>query len=438
MLSTAALLLTGCSSGSSSDKTASAKTITYQLWDTSQQPAYQACATAFHKQTGITVKIQQVDYNNYFTGLATNFAAGAGPDVFTDVTSDYPQYAAAGQIVNLSPLIKRDHVDMNAFLPVTGKNWVENGKIYGLQKDLDAVGVAYNTKDVAAANISPATMASLTWNPTTGGTFEKVIKELTLDSSGRNGLDPGFDKSKVVRYGSDAPNPSEISGHSDWGNLMLSTGAQLLHPNPFGTKWNFSQSGVVQTLAWYQRMIAGGFMRPASLNTSLSQSSLFDAGKIALTTAGSWNAGTFAAGKTPITWVNLPTGPAGLRTYSNSLGDSINANSKNKAQAWDWVKYMGTPACQNVVASYAVVFPALKVSNAKAAAAYAKKGINMTPLLKTLNTPGDAIALPVANKYAQVEQLGDAALQSILINGKPASSTLSALNDSVKALYTKS
>src|SRR4051812_43573286 len=38
-------------------------TITYQLWDSNQQPAYQACADKFHEQNpNITVKIEQLGW----------------------------------------------------------------------------------------------------------------------------------------------------------------------------------------------------------------------------------------------------------------------------------------------------------------------------------------------------------------------------------------
>lgn len=430
-----AIGLSGCSSSGGTDPADGKATLTYALWDTSQQPAYQACATAFTKKTGIKVKVQQTDYNNYFTGLSTDFVSGSGPDVFANVTSNYPDYAQQQQIVDITPLIEKDKIDLSAYQPVTLQNWKMDGKYYGLPKDIDAVGLAYDSKVIEAADVDPASLNELTWNADDGGTFGTLVKKLTVDSAGHNGLDPAFDKSKVARYGLVAPNVSDITGHTSWGNFVLSSGSELLSPNPFGTKWNFASGAVPSTVTWYQKMIAQGFIQKPSLNNSLSTSSLFDAGKIALATEGTWNAGVFSQGKASVKWARFPAGPDGERVYTNSLADSINANSKNQDEAWEWVKYLGSSACQDTVASYGVVFPALKDSTAKALAAYTKNGVDLQPILDVLQAPGQTVALPVSLKFAQVSQAGNAALQAVWLNNANVPSTLGGLNEQVNALY---
>ena len=47
-----------------------------------------------------------------------------------------------------------------------------------------------------AAAATPAT-----WNPTDGGTFEKIVAQLTVDTNGKRGDQPGFDKNHVKTYG---------------------------------------------------------------------------------------------------------------------------------------------------------------------------------------------------------------------------------------------
>lgn len=431
----ASLTLAGCSGSSSGDASGDKAQITYALWDTSQQPAYQACADAFTKETGIPVKVQQTDYSSYFTGLSTDFVAGSGPDVFNNVTSNYPDYAQQNQIVDLTPLIKRDKVDLTAYQPVTLQNWKMDGKYYGLPKDIDAIGLAYDSKAIQQAGVDPASLNDLTWNPDDGGTFGQLIKKLTIDTAGHNGLDPAFNKASVARYGLVAPDATDITGHTTWGNFVLASDAELLSPNPFGTKWNFSSPAVENTISWYQKMIADGFVQKPSLNNSLSTSSLFDAGKIALATDGTWNAGVYSKGKADVKWARFPAGPDGERVYTNSLADSINANSKHQDEAWKWVKYLGTPECQNKVASFGVVFPALKESTAKALDAYTKNGVDLKPILDVLETKGATVPLPVSLKFAQVSQAGAAALQNVWLNGGNVKSTFGALNDQVNALY---
>src|SRR5687768_14680943 len=58
-----------------------AVTIRYQLWDTNQQPPYQACADEFHKQNpNITVKIEQLGWGDYWSGIQTGMVGGTAPD----------------------------------------------------------------------------------------------------------------------------------------------------------------------------------------------------------------------------------------------------------------------------------------------------------------------------------------------------------------------
>jgi multiple sugar transport system substrate-binding protein len=363
----AALLLPAALVGCSSDsEESSSSTLTYVLWDTNQQAPNQACADTFKEKTGTTVKIQQTDYANYWTNLNTQLAAGTGPDVITDVTSYYPDFVKNKQLVDLSPLIEKDKIDLSHYHPVSLQNWKMDGSYYGLPKDVDAVGLVFSTAAFEAAKVDAAEVAKLTWNPTDGGSFETLIRRLTVDEQGHNGLSPEFDKSHVKQYGLNAPGVGDITGHDDWGNLVLASGVELLTPNPFGTTWHFDDPKVAAVFTWYQKMIKGGYVMKPTLNSSVSKTTLFDSGKIAMTTDGSWNAGMYAKGKTPVGWAPIPAGPVGVRTYTNSLADSINKSSKNQEQAWEWVKYLGTPECQDKIASYGVVLPALKQSTPKA------------------------------------------------------------------------
>ena len=55
-----------------------------------------------------------------------------------------------------------------------------------------------------------------------------------------------------------------------------------------------------------------------------------------------------------------PIGPVGHRaSMYNGLADSIWAGSDNQANAWKWVKFLGSADCQNIVGDAAVVFPAI-------------------------------------------------------------------------------
>jgi len=52
-------------------------TLRYALWDSNQQPAYQACADAFTKANpNITISIEQAGWSQYWDGLTTSLVSG--------------------------------------------------------------------------------------------------------------------------------------------------------------------------------------------------------------------------------------------------------------------------------------------------------------------------------------------------------------------------
>jgi len=108
----AALALTGCSSSSGAaaaggssdaiDTSTASGDVSYWLWDSNQQPAYQQCADAFHTANpNVTVKISQYGWDDYWTKLTTGFVAGTAPDVFTNHLSKYPEFITQGQLLAL-------------------------------------------------------------------------------------------------------------------------------------------------------------------------------------------------------------------------------------------------------------------------------------------------------------------------------------------------
>ena len=66
---------------------------------------------------GITVKITQDGWDNYWTTLTTGFVSGTAPDVFVNHVSRYPEFLANGVMEDLTDRIAADGYDMSGFLP---------------------------------------------------------------------------------------------------------------------------------------------------------------------------------------------------------------------------------------------------------------------------------------------------------------------------------
>ncbi len=383
LLATACLGGGGGGGGGGSGAGAGEGTIRYGLWDSNQLPAYQDCAKAFQaKNPKIQVKFEQRGWDDYWGNLTTTFVAGNAPDVITNHLSKYPEFVKTHQLVPLDDLIKRDNVPTNIYFPGLADLWKgQDGKQYGLPKDWDTIAIFYNKKFAKDAGVTQAQLNSLTWNPQDGGTFEKTIAHLTVDKSGKRGDEPGFDKKNVKVYGLGLENSGGGYGQTQWSFLAASDGWQFTDKNPWGTQYRYDDPKLIETIAWWRSLIDKGYMPSlAAANSGIGLVDTYGAGKYAMTTNGDWQIKTYFGLKGVDTGLApLPTGPTGKRaSMFNGLADSIWAGTKKKEAAWQWVKFMASPECQNLVAKHAVVFPAIPAATDIAKKQFASEGVDVS------------------------------------------------------------
>lgn len=434
------LAFAGCSTtpAGTSGSSAAGQTISYWLWDTNQQPAYQQCADDFQKESGITVKIEQFAWGDYWKGLSTGFASGTAPDVFADHLSYFPEFVSQGQLTDISDRVKSDNIDLSIYQDGLADLWVgQDGGRYGLPKDFDTVATFYNDEMMTSAGYSADQLSSLTWNPTDGGTFEKLVAHLTVDEKGKRGDEAGFDKSKVKVYGlAMSGNGLNASGQQTWAPYALSNDWYYGDKTPWTTQWNFDSSNFVQTMTWYKSLIDKGYM--PSVDIALSETDPLKgylAGRYALVTDGDWM-NTSYLGQSDVATKVFPTpiGPDGKRaSLFNGLSDGIWKGTKNPDAAWSWVKYMASPACQDVIAKSAVVFPAIKTSTELAKAAFKAKGWDVSAFTVQVDE-GTTELLPIADHWSDVNDTMTATIESYLKGSADASSFTTA-NQKVNALF---
>jgi multiple sugar transport system substrate-binding protein len=431
------VLLAGLTACGDDDSGGGDVTLDYTLWVDAQLPAYQACADAFHaKNPTITIKITQLAWDQYWTNLTTKVVSGEAPDVFTDSVAYYPQFLQSNQIVDLEPFVKRDKVDLSQYSNGLPELWVRDGKRYGLPKDWDAIALLYNRDMAAQAGVDPAALKNLTWNPADGGTFEDLIAKLTVDESGRRGDQPGFDKTKVKTYGLVADLASGAIGQTSWGNFAVSNGWYYVDKNPWGTKFNYADPKFTETIAWFESLQDKGFSPKYEKQSTVGTDAVLESQKAAMGITGSWMAGYYLGTtvKQKYAFAPLPTGPAGRRSATNGLSDAIYAGTKHKEEAWQWVKYLASAECQDIVADKAVVFPAIRSSSDRALAAFSAKGQDVTVFVDQAKAQGGTFLLPITENSARVAEVVQGALDAVWLGQKDAAGALGAANTEVNAL----
>lgn len=335
-------------------------TLRYALWDSNQQAAMEASIKEFMKQNpNIAVTVELTEWNDYWTKITTGLAARTLPDVFWGHLAYFSGLVSKGALLDLTPYIKRDKVDLGIYYQSLVDNWKYQGKQYGIPKDWDTICIMYNKDAFAKAGI-PYPSADWSWNPKNGGEFLQVLQKLTIDENGKNSTEKGFNKNKVVQYGIGDLSASNMQ--AGWLNFVWMNGGSGVIDKPYGKKFVLDEPKTVETMQFWADLVNKYGVAPAaeSQTTSASGWELFVAGRVATIPVGSWMLSA-ARANLKFKWdvAPLPKGPAGRFSCFNGLAHNVYANTKYPEEAWKLAKWMDGYESQKIVSQYGVVFPAI-------------------------------------------------------------------------------
>jgi multiple sugar transport system substrate-binding protein len=436
LLATAALVIAAHGGVDLAEASGDAVSISYQLWDANQLPAYEACAAAFTEANpNIAVEIEQLGWDDYWTDITTGFVSGTAPDVFTDHLNFYPEFAETEQIAPYNELIERDGVDTSIYVPGLLELWQDpDGNQYGLPKDWDTVALVVNNDMLAESGVDPATLGELTWNPEDGGTFEELIAALSVDENGVRGNEEGFDPSNVATFGFGYVGAGGGYGQTEWSWLALTNGFEYMNEPVWGTEFNYDDPSLVDTINWIKGVIEKGYAPPFEVFSATGHNDLFKAGQTATTSLGSWEINDVVAAEFETTFFPTPIGPSGERaSIMNGLADSISASTEHPDEAWEWVKFLASPECQNLVAEQGVVFPAIPEAAATVEAVRAEQGVDVSAFTVHVEDATTYLS-PIADYAADRNAIMIPAMEAVF-TGSDTAETLSEANSEVNDLF---
>lgn len=321
--SAATLVLSACSSSNDDEDSSIPTSVEYSMWDSGQQPAYQACADRFKEKTGITVNITQIGWNGYWTKLTAGFIAGTGPDAFADHIQKFAQLVDLDVLLPLEEQAAWVDVDVSAFQEGLLELWKgEDGHQYGCPKDWDIEAIFYNKDMAPSTGLSQEDMAGLEWNPDDGGTFEKALARLTVDVNGVRSDEPGFNPERIAIYGIGIQNSGDADGQTQWSPFTASTGDwYYTDKETWGTHYRYDDPGFQSTMDWYFGLVDKGFMNPNGAFLDATSTDIqMGSGKVAMAVHGAWMFTTFA--KLDVNVGIVPT-PVGLNGTSQSLYNGL-------------------------------------------------------------------------------------------------------------------
>ncbi len=315
-------------------------TIKYSIWGDPQEITNQtAIADAFHvANPAITVDVDVSDWDAYWTKLQTGLAGGAAPDVFAMDGPLFPDYHARDVLLDLKPYVDKDGYDLTQLADQGVKDFTTaDGGQFGLPRDLNTIALYYNKAMFDAAGIA---YPDDTWD------WAKLVdtaKQLTKT-----------DGAKTTQWGF-YTETSDMENY--WSELVWQNGGDIMAPDNKTTVLDTDQAAggiqFLQDLIWKDKVMPD----PA---VSAETGDAFEQAQAAMAANGSWNVATFDAAGFAYGVAPLPSGPAGRFTSVNPTGAVVYKSSKAPDAAWEFVKYLASPAAQQQLMTLKASIPVNK------------------------------------------------------------------------------
>lgn len=299
----------------------------------------------------VDIKLENTSLGLYFQKLQVMAAGGAAPDIMEMDDSQLVHYASEGMLENLDSWISKDRaankpgqVDLGDFFPVGLKLSSYKGHLYTLPQNFPYPTVLYYNKTLFDRAHLPYPDDTWTWN-TLVETGKKLMN--TLNTEG---------KTEVWAF---QPQPFFA-----W-TFVWSNGGSLV--NEDGTRVLLDSDEAVQALQFYSDLvykykIAPTMGQQAALG-GMEWYQTFNTGKVAMYQNGRWVIPQHRK-ITDFKWdvAPIPKSPyTGKRVnYVSSQAFGISASSQHKAEAWEFLKYLGSPVGQRFFVGLGMGIPVLK------------------------------------------------------------------------------
>ncbi len=347
------LSLAACGGGSSSSSSGTAASgsgeLQVNIWDNNQLAGLQQIADEWTEESGVKVKINVVDWDNYWTLLEAGASGGQMPDVFWMHSNTAQMYMENDLLLNLDDYIaKDDAIDLANYYEgvVELYNRDDNGSQYALPKDHDTIALLYNKAIFDKYGVE---------YPTDDWTWEDV-----RDAAAK--ITEAGKADGVYGYAINTSNNQD-----GWYNIIYDYGGQVITDDHKGTTIGSDEAKAGMEMLRQILEVSA----PQTVVAETGTDSLFNSGLTAMITQGSWMINTFykAEHHDDYAWAMLPYADVngngqcdkGER-YSayNGLGWAVAAKTANPDAAYSLISYFCSEKAQKEQAALGVTMGGMK------------------------------------------------------------------------------
>lgn len=302
-------------------RTDSSKPLSVMIWDANQEPGIRKIIDVFTEKTGIRAEIQVVDWNNYWTLLSAGAQSGSLPDVFWMHSNEAQRYMSNDMLLDVTGRVKSStEIDPQNYPEDIFGLYTYNGKYYAVPKDIDTIALWYNKTYFDEAGLS---YPDETW---TWDDAYEAAKKLTRPNGSV--------------YGYATVNTNNQAG---WYNQIYDNGGYVISEDKKNSGMDHPKT--IEGMRFMEKLINESLMPPQEVMSETNEEVLFQSGKVAMTTQGSWmlaafrdNAYTLGNCDVAVLPKNASTGRR-VSIY-NGLGWAISANTTRADDSWKLVEYL--------------------------------------------------------------------------------------------------